>query len=390
MEFHSLLCLPLWCFSTRSNGPQPLAGVFMSIEFIGYIATQPGSEIHPRSGATIQPDYVKTVAKAHEDAGFDRALIAYHSNSPDSTLVAAHAASVTSTLKFLVAHRPGFISPTVAARQFATLDVFNVGRTAVHIITGGDDKELRADGSHIGKDERYARSDEYLSVVRQEWTSDKPFDHQGTYYQFEGAHSLVKSPQQPHIPLYFGGSSPAAIAVAGKHADVYALWGETYEQVRDVVKQVRAEAAKHGRTIRFSLSLRPILADTEEQAWARADSILEKAKALADRSGFVRREPPNEGSRRLLAAAAQGSRLDKRLWTGIAGLLGAQGNSTSLVGTPEQVAEALLDYYDLGITTFLIRGFDPLEDAIDYGKKLIPLTRALVAQREQQAREQVA
>ncbi|WP_146033326.1 LLM class flavin-dependent oxidoreductase, partial [Pseudomonas syringae] len=111
---------------------------------------------------------------------------------------------------------------------------------------------------------------------------------------------------------------------------------------------------------------------------------------LADSNGFVRREPPNEGSRRLLAAAAQGSRLDKRLWTGIAGLLGAQGNSTSLVGTPEQVAEALLDYYDLGITTFLIRGFDPLEDAIDYGKKLIPLTRQLVAQREQQAREQVA
>jgi alkanesulfonate monooxygenase len=155
-----------------------------------------------------------------------------------------------------------------------------------------------------------------------------------------------------------------------------------------VVKQVRAEAAKHGRTIRFSLSLRPILAETEEKAWTRADSILQKATAIAQANGFVRREPPNEGSRRLLAAAAQGSRLDKRLWTGIAGLLGAQGNSTSLVGTPEQVAEALLDYYDLGITTFLIRGFDPLDDAIDYGRKLIPLTRELVAQRE--AQEKVA
>lgn len=362
----------------------------MSIEFIGYIASQPGSEIHPRSGPTIQPDYVRTVAKAHEDAGFDRALVAYHSNSPDSAFVAAYAASVTSKLKFLIAHRPGFISPTVAARQFATLDVFNGGRTAVHIITGGDDRELRADGSYIGKDERYARSDEYLSVVRQEWTSEQPFDHQGTYYQVEGAHSLVKSPQQPHIPLYFGGSSPAAIAVAGKHADVYALWGETYEQVRDVVRQVRAEAARHGRSIRFSLSLRPILAETEELAWARADRILEQARALAERNGFVRREPPNEGSRRLLAAAAQGSRLDKRLWTGIAGLLGAQGNSTSLVGTPEQVAEALLDYYDLGITTFLIRGFDPLEDAIDYGKKLIPLTRERVARREQEAHDHEA
>ncbi len=248
----------------------------------------------------------------------------------------------------MIAHRPGFISPTVAARQFATLDVFNGGRTAIRIITGGNDKELRADGSHIGKDGRYARTDEYLGIVSQEWTSEKPFDHQGEYYQFEGAHSLVKSPQQAHIPVYFGGSSPAAIAVAGKHADVYALWGETYEQVRSVVT------------------------------------------AIAQANGFVRREPPNEGSRRLLAAAAQGSRLDKRLWTGIAGLLGAQGNSTSLVGTPEQVAEALLDYYDLGITTFLIRGFDPLDDAIDYGKKLIPLTRELFAQREREAQERVA
>ncbi len=228
----------------------------MSIEFIGYIGGHHASEIHPHSGPTLQPDYVETVARAHEEAGFDRALVAFHSNSPDSTLIAAHAASVTKKLQFLIAHRPGFVQPTLAARQFATFDVFNGGRTAVHIITGGDDRELRADGSHIGKDERYARTDEYLSVVRQEWTAEQPFDFAGTYYQVEGAHSTVKSPQQPHIPLYFGGSSTAAIEVAGKHADVYALWGETYEQVREVVTQVRAEAARHGRTIRFSLSLR--------------------------------------------------------------------------------------------------------------------------------------
>lgn len=362
----------------------------MSLEFIGYIATQPFSEIHPRSRAAVQPAYVEKVARAHEEAGFDRALVAYHSDSPDSAFIASYAASVTTRLKFLVAHRPGFISPTVAARQFATLDVFNGGRTAIHIITGGDDQELKADGSFIGKDERYARTDEYLSVLRQEWTADTPFDHHGTYYQLEGAHSRVKSPQLPHIPVYFGGASQAAIEVAGKHADVYALWGETYEQVRDIVQRVREEAAKHGRTVRFSLSLRPILADTEEQAWARADSILERAAALAKANGTPRREPANEGSRRLLAAAEQGTRLDKRLWTGIAGLLGAKGNSTSLVGTAEQVADALLDYYDLGITTFLIRGFDPLEDAIDYGKKLIPLTRERVARREREKHGKVA
>lgn len=228
-------------------------------------------------------------------------------------------------------------------------------------------------------------------MLRQEWTGEKPFDAHGEYYRYAGAFSEAKSPQQPHIPLDFGGSSAAAIAVAvavavaGKHADVSALWGETYEQVRQVVQQVRAEAAKHSRTVRFSLSLRPILAETEDKAWARAERILEQAKALAQANGFVRQEPANEGSRRLLAAAAQGARLDKRLWTGIAGLLWAKGNSTALVGTAEQVAEALLDYYDLGITTFLIRGFDPLDDAIEYGERLIPLTRKLIAKRDGEA-----
>ncbi|MFT8517845.1 MAG: LLM class flavin-dependent oxidoreductase, partial [Acetobacter persici] len=185
------------------------------------------------------------------------------------------------------------------------------------------------------------------------------------------------------LPVYFGGSSVEAIDVAGKHADVYALWGETYEQVAETVARVRAAAARHGRSPRFSLSLRPILAETEEAAWARADRILEKARALQKETGFVRNQDiPNEGSRRLLAAAAQGRRLDKRLWTGIAELTGAKGNSTSLVGTPHQVAEALLDYYRLGISTFLIRGFDPLLDAYEYGRDLIPLVRDLVAQED--------
>jgi alkanesulfonate monooxygenase len=298
--------------------------------------------------------------------------------------VASHAASVTKRLGFLIAHRPGFTAPTVAARQLATLDVLTQGRIALHVITGGTDSEMRKDGSHIGKEERYERTDEYLEIVRREWTSTKPFDHKGPYYHVEQAFSAVKSPQTPHIPVYFGGASDAAIRVAGKHADVYALWGESYAQVADLVGRVRAEAAKHGRTIRFSLSLRPILAETEAKAWARAEDILERAKALAEkRDGFRRGEPENAGSRRLLEAAAQGDRLDKRLWTGIAGLLGAQGNSTALVGTAEQVADAMADYHALGITTFLIRGFDPLDDAVAYGRDLLPATKHLIAQREQ-------
>jgi alkanesulfonate monooxygenase len=356
----------------------------MSVEFIGFIASQNGSEIHPYSGPSVDRDYVETVAKAHETGGFDRALVAFGSTSPESQLVVAHAATVTKRLAFMIAHRPGFTAPTLAARQLATLDQFSGGRIAVHIITGGSDDELRRDGDHLTKDERYQRTDEYLDILKQEWTSEKPFDYAGRYYRVEQAFGGVKPAQAPHIPIYFGGSSDAAIEVAGKHADIYALWGETQAQVRETIARVRASAARHNRTVRFSLSLRPVLADTEEAAWKRADEIVERARALREAAGLKvsGHTPPNAGSQRLLAAAAQGGRLDKRLWTGVAAVTGAAGNSTGLVGTPEQVADALLDYYDLGITTFLIRGFDPLVDAIAYGRDLIPLVRELVAARQ--------
>lgn len=354
----------------------------MSLEFIGYIGTRDFSETRPASGPVLDVDYVTRVARAHDEGGFDRALVAFHSNSPESILIAQHAASVTRRLGLMIAHRPGFTAPTLAARQFATLDQISGGRAAVHIITGGDDAELRQDGDVLTKDERYARTAEYLDIVRAVWTRDTPFDHHGTYYRVERAHSAVRTVSGRGIPVYFGGASDAAIEVAGRHADVYALWGETHEQVRELTARVRASAARHGRQVRFSLSLRPILADTEEKAWARAEAILERTREVAALTGYRRgAEPANAGSQRLLAAAAQGSRLDKRLWTGVAAFTGAKGNSTSLVGTPEQVADALLDYVDLGISTFLIRGFDPLDDAIAYGRDLLPLTRDLVARR---------
>ncbi|GAN87040.1 LLM class flavin-dependent oxidoreductase [Komagataeibacter intermedius] len=352
----------------------------MPVEFIGYIGSRNQSETIPPAGPVVDLNHVETAAKIHENGGFDRTLIAFHSNSPESILLAQHAAAVTRDLGVLIAHRPGFNAPTIAARQFATLDHLTRGRVAVHVITGGSDVELQADGDHLTKAERYARTSEYLDIVRAEWDSHTPFDYSGRFYDVRGAGSLVHPYREGGIPVYFGGSSAEAIAVAGRHADVYALWGETYEQVSETVQRVRASAARHGRAPRFSLSLRPIVADTEEAAWAKADHILETARALQARTGYVRAaEIPNEGSRRLLAAAAQGSRLDKRLWTGIAALTGARGNSTSLVGTPDQVAEALLDYYRLGISTFLIRGFDPLLDAYEYGRDLIPRVRALIA-----------
>ncbi|WP_175774644.1 LLM class flavin-dependent oxidoreductase [Burkholderia anthina] len=355
----------------------------MSVEFIGMIQSQKQSEIHPPSGPVVDPDYVRAFARAHEAAGFDRILVPHHSTGPSATLTIAFAAAATERIHFMLAHRPGFTAPTLAARQIATLDQFSRGRLAVHFISGGSDSEQQRDGDFLDHDARYARTDEYLGILRRIWTDTRPFDHDGAHYRFTQGFSEVKPFQQPHVPIYFGGASEAALEVAGKHADVYALWGESLDQVRDLTTRVRAEAAKHGRQVRFSVSFRPILAATEDEAWARAHRILDETRRLREAAGLGTGGPQqSEGARRLLAAADRGSRVDKRLWTEIAKLTGARSNSTALVGTPEQVADALLDYYDLGVTTFLIRGFDPLDDAIDFGRELIPRVRSAVTARD--------
>ncbi|EON11001.1 LLM class flavin-dependent oxidoreductase [Pandoraea sp. SD6-2] len=357
----------------------------MSVEIIGMIQSSKQSEIHPQNGPAVDRDYVRNFARAHEQSGFDRILVPHHSTSPSATLTIAYATTVTENIHFMLAHRPGFVAPTLAARQIATLDQFSGGRLGVHFISGGSDDEQQRDGDFLSHDERYARTDEYLSILRRIWTEDRPFDHDGTYYRFKQGFSEVKPVQQPHVPIFFGGASEAALEVAAKHADIYALWGESLDQVRDITTRVRAAAAVHGRVPRFSVSFRPILGETEAKAWARADQILAQAKAIREAAGLTQGSAlQSEGARRLLAAADKGARLDKVLWTEIAKLIGGRSNSTALVGTPEQVADALLDYYDLGVTTFLIRGFDPLGDAIDYGRELIPRLRTLVAERDRQ------
>ena len=359
----------------------------MSVEFIGFIGNNNSSETTPRSGPLLDVMHIETLAKAHENAGFDRALLAFHSTLPDCLQVGQHVAYATERLNVFIAQRPGFTSPTLFARQFATLDHLTRGRISLNVITGGDSTELAQDGNTIDdKDERYARTKEFLDVVRAEWTSEKPFDYNGKYYQVKRGFSQIKPYQKDGIPVFIAGASDAAVEVAGHHADVFALWGETDEEVRNVIAKVKAACAKTGRAVpRFSLSFRPILADTEDKAWAKAHVTLERAKAVQDKTGYTRKPggPLNEGSKRLLALAAKGERLDKRLWTGMAALTDARGNSTSLVGTPQQVAESLVEYYDLGIDIFLIRGFDPLIDAIEYGRELIPLTRKMVAERGQ-------
>jgi alkanesulfonate monooxygenase len=351
----------------------------MPVEMIGWIAPRVSSELIPAAGPPFNRDVIAQTARIHEAAGFDRVLIGYFSNAPDGFLIGAHAASVTERLQFLLAHRPGFVAPTVAARKLATLDQLTGGRTAVHIIAGGNDVDLARDGDFIDHDARYRRAHEYVTLLRRTWTEATPFDHWGEFYRVVGAHADIRCQQEPHLPIYGGGGSPAAVAALAPVVDVFMLWGEPLAASAAFMGEVRAVAAHTRHRLTFSLSTRPILGRTEGAAWDRARDILAKVKA---RHAGPPPTPQNIGSLRLLQAAAEKEVHDSCLWTALAALTGARGNSTALVGTPEAVAQALVAYYDLGATSLLIRGYDPLMDAVEYGRELIPRVRALVAERD--------
>src|SRR6266700_1116300 len=169
----------------------------MPVEMIGWIAPRVSSELIPACGPPFDANVIAETARIHERAGFDRVLIGYFSDAPDGFLVAAHAAAATERLGFLLAHRPGFVAPTLAARKAATLDQLSGGRLALHIITGGSDADQARDGDFVDHDTRYRRTDEYLGLMRRVWTEARPFEHAGEFYRVTAAYSDVKPVQQP-------------------------------------------------------------------------------------------------------------------------------------------------------------------------------------------------
>src|SRR4051794_25452019 len=369
----------------------------MPVEFLGMAANNDGTETTPRSGGALDLRYATKLARAHEDNGWDRILFAYHSGSPDPAQVAAHIAATTERLNLVVAHRPNTAYPTLTAKTFATLDHISNGRFEVHVITGGSTADQAAEGDHLDKDARYARTREFIQILKQAWTSDVPFDFAGEHYRFEGFLADIKPLQAPRPRISFGGSSPAAYAVGAQEADVFALWGEPLAGTAEQIDTIRAAADAAGRPLpTIQVAFRPILGATDGLAWEKAERTLGDIRARQDAQraqgaqgvetrGRLRRndaQPENAGSQRLLAAAEVGERHDRALWTATSAATGGGGNSTALVGTPETVAAALLDYYDLGVRIFSPRGHHPHRDARDFGRHGIPPLPAEVARRE--------
>jgi alkanesulfonate monooxygenase len=364
--------------------------IIMPVEFLGIAATSNGSEIQPRDGAAFDREYTLRLARAHEENGWDRVLFAYGSGAPDPNIGAAYIASKTETLQLLLAHRPNVAYPTFAAKTFATVDQVSGGRATVHFITGGTDHEQQREGDYLPKDERYERTREYMAIVKQAWTSREPFDHDGRHYKFADFVSDVFPVQQPRPRVSFGGSSPAAYRAGGAEADIYCLWGEPLASTAEQIEWVKQAAKEAGRTDvpKIQVAFRPIIAPTEAKAWQKAHDIVDRIEARVTAGGgaLSRRRPvgnpENTGSQRLIAIAEEGERFDRALWTRTAAATGGAGNSNALVGTPETVAAAILDYIDLGVDIISMRGYDLLADAVEVGQQVIPIVREEVAKRD--------
>ncbi|MFF4910977.1 LLM class flavin-dependent oxidoreductase [Streptomyces sp. NPDC001260] len=316
--------------------------------------------------------YLSRIAGAAEELGFVGVLTPTGAWCEDAWLTTAMVSRHTERLKFLVAFRPGFVSPTLAAQMASTFQRQSGGRLLLNVVTGGESHEQRAYGDFLDKDARYRRTGEFLQVVRELWEG-KTVDLHGEHLRVEDAR-LARLPD-PVPEVYFGGSSPIAGEIAARHADVYLTWGEPPAQVAEKIAWVKDLAAAQGRTLRFGIRLHVITRDTSAQAWAEADRLLEgfdPETVKSVQAGLARSE--SEGQQRMLALHGGGNRdgleIHPNLWAGIGLVRGGAG--TALVGSYDEVAERIKEYHALGIDEFVLSGYPHLEEAYWFGEGVLP------------------
>jgi alkanesulfonate monooxygenase len=340
----------------------------------------PAGSAHSDRDASI--DYLASIVRAAESFGFTGALIPTGAWCEDAFITAALLARETTSLAFLVAFRPGLVSPTLSAQMAATFARHAPGRILLNVVVGGEAHEQRAFGDHLDKDGRYHRCDEFLQVVRRLWDGET-VSLNGEHINVEEA-SLATLPN-PVPPLYFGGSSAAAGPVAARHADVYLTWGEPPSAVREKIEWIRGLADKEGRPVRFGIRLHTISRDTADEAWLQADKLvdaLDDETVRSAQAGLSRSQ--SEGQRRMRALheanRVDGSWHDARtleiapnLWAGVGLVRGGAG--TALVGSHTEVADRIAEYAEIGIDEFIFSGYPHLEELFWFGEGVVPILR---------------
>jgi alkanesulfonate monooxygenase len=325
-------------------------------------------------GRGVDLNYLKQVATAADSLGYYGVLIPTGKSCEDSWMVAAAMVPLTRQLRYLVAVRPGLQPPSLAARMTATLDRLSDGRALVNVVTGGDPVENRGDGIFMPHGERYAATREFLTVYKRLLQGER-VDFEGAHIRVEGAELLYPPVNPGGPPLYFGGSSDAAVEVAGDQVDCYLSWGEPPQDVAQKFAAVRTRAAGTGRALSYGVRLHVIVRETEEEAWRAADRLIEKLddRTIAAAQSILTRLD-SAGQQRMSALhgfSRDKLRIGRHLWAGVGLVRGGAG--TALVGDPYQVAEALRGYMEVGASSFILSGYPHLEEAYRFAELVMPL-----------------
>lgn len=345
-------------------------------DVVGWVHAKTATDEPRAVGRAPDLDYLADVARAADRLGFESVLTPTGTWCEDPWVTTAALTQLTSRVKFIVALRPDALSPTLAAQMAASFQRASGGRLMLNVVTGGDDAEQRRYGDWLEHDRRYARTDEFLGVLRGAW-SGGGFDFTGEHYRVAGA-AVGRTPE-PVPALFLGGASDAAARVSARHADVHLIWGEPPDAVAEQIQRVRDAALEHGggRVPRFGIRFHVITRDTAAQAWAEAARLLDAMDPKAIAVAHERfRASVSVGQRRMAAlhgGSKEGLEVYPNLWAGF-GLLRRHAG-TALVGSHEQVAERIAEYRDLGIDHFILSGQPHLEEAHQVAENLLPLLR---------------
>lgn len=337
--------------------------------------TGDGRYLNTSQGARLTDlPYLRQIVQAVDQLGFYSVLLPTGNSCEDSWVVASALMSSTQKLRFLVAIRPGIMTPTVAARMASTFDRLSGGRLLINVVTGGDPREAAAEGVFLPHDERYAVTGEFLEIWR-EIMAGGTSSFNGKYFHVEGAKVYYPALQKPYPTLYFGGSSDTGIELAAKQVDVYLTWGEPPALVAEKIARVRGAAEKQGRTLRFGIRLHVIVRETAEEAWRAANDLIRHVdREVVAKAQEALAKFDSEGQRRmaeLVKSSPETLEVSPNLWTGI-GLV-RSGAGTALVGDPQTVAQRILEYAEIGIDSFILSGYPHLEEAYRVKELLFPL-----------------
>jgi alkanesulfonate monooxygenase len=322
--------------------------------------------------------YIASLVETAAEMGFSSLLTATNFHAENEAWTASIATLArTQGAGLLIAVRPGMFHPALFAKMVATAANLFPGRVRINVVTGSNPAENAMYGDMESHAERYARTREFIAIMRELWCG-VPVDHDSLRYPFRGA---IVSPAPPEpVPIYLGGHSDDAQRIAAELADVYLVWGDTLDGIEARLTTMRAQETRVARLadgpLRYGLRCHVLVRETEDEAWKAAERLIsridpEVRRRFIDASASV----DSEGQRRQQALTASSSSLvvERNLWAGVG--LARSGVGVAIVGDPAQVAAKLRAYQSLGISTFILSGYPHLEECRRFGEMVMPLLR---------------